>query len=101
MRLGAKTTDLGQDAKAKRTYSLPTDVLRTFEKEIVPSKRSRVISGLLRDWLQRRQKVIEGCAEMAEVYLEIETEFHPLEEETERLMRSGTNRKTKSRGKRS
>ena len=28
-----------------------------------------------------RQLIIEGCEDMAEIYLEMEKEFHPLEEE--------------------
>jgi len=35
---------------------------------------------------QLRQDIIEGCREMAEVNLQIEREFHPLEEEVDRLL---------------
>ena len=31
-----------------------------------------------------RQEIIEGCREMADVYLELEREYHPLEEEVQR-----------------
>jgi beta-lactamase superfamily II metal-dependent hydrolase len=34
---------------------------------------------------QLRQAAIQGCREMADVYKEIEREYHPLEEEVERL----------------
>jgi hypothetical protein len=37
---------------------------------------------------QLRHDVIEGCREMAEIYLAIEREYHPLEEEAQRLMDS-------------
>jgi nitrate/TMAO reductase-like tetraheme cytochrome c subunit len=30
---------------------------------------------------QLRREIIEGCHEMADVYLEIEQEYHPLEKE--------------------
>lgn len=33
-----------------------------------------------------RRDIAEGCAEMTELYLEIEKEFHPLEEEVHRVL---------------
>jgi hypothetical protein len=30
--------------------------------------------------------VIEGCREMADIYLEVEREYHPLEEEVHRAL---------------
>src|SRR5260370_24272479 len=74
----------------KRTYSLPGDTLAVFEKEVNSGKRSAVIGELLRNWLNQkrreklRQQVIEGCREMADVYLEVEREYHPLEEDGHR-----------------
>lgn len=74
----------------KRTYALPPDTLQQFEQEVSPGKRSAIIAELLREWLdkrrrdQLRQDVIEGCREMGEIYLEIEQEYHPLEEEIHR-----------------
>jgi metal-responsive CopG/Arc/MetJ family transcriptional regulator len=71
----------------KRTYALPSETLTEFEQVVASGKRSAVIAGLLRDWLeeQQRQKlrrqVVEGCREMAGIYLEIEQAYHPLEEE--------------------
>lgn len=71
----------------KRTYALPPDTLESFEETVAAGKRSTVISRLLREWLeaqrreQLRQDVIEGCHEMADVMLEIDREFHPLDEE--------------------
>ena len=47
---------------------------------------------MLREWLDKQQReqlrreVIEGCREMADVYLEIEQEYHPLEEEVARAL---------------
>lgn len=39
------------------------------------------------DDLQRlRQESIEGCAAMTEIYLEIESAFHRLEEEVQRAL---------------
>ena len=77
-------------ALLKRTYSMPSDTLDAFEETVAPGKRSGVIAQLVDEWLdeQRRAKlredIAEGCREMAEIYLEIEREFHPLEEEVSR-----------------
>lgn len=76
----------------KRTYALPPDTLESFERAVAPGRRSPVIATLLRQWLEEqererlRREVIEGCREMAEVYLEVEQEFHPLEEEVHRAL---------------
>jgi hypothetical protein len=95
----------------KRTYGLPADALDSFEKEVPPGDRSAVVAGLMRNWLaeRRRQKlraeVIEGCRDMAELYLEIEQEYHPLEEEVHRALddqpqpRCRNPRSTRSRGR--
>lgn len=75
----------------KRTYALPPDLLEEFEQVVEAGKRSAVVSRVLRDWLERerreqlRREVIEGCREMAGVYLDVEREYHPLEEEIHRL----------------
>lgn len=74
----------------KRTYTLPADTLEQFEQVVAAGQRSAVIAELLREWLDRqrreqlRREIIEGCREMAEVYLETEREYHPLEEEVHR-----------------
>jgi hypothetical protein len=76
----------------KRTYSLPPDTLERFEQTVAPGQRSALIAELLCEWLetqrrkQLRREVIEGCREMADIYLEIEQEFHPLEEEVHRAL---------------
>ncbi|HKI36605.1 MAG TPA: hypothetical protein VKA46_32410 [Gemmataceae bacterium] len=76
----------------KRTYALPQQTLEEFERTTAPGKRSALVAELLREWLERqkrdrlRKEVIEGCREMADVYLEIEREYHPLEEEVERAL---------------
>lgn len=76
----------------KRTYILPPDLLKQFEEEVEPGRRSAVISELLRRWLEERRRqrlraqVIEGCHEMSEVMLEIEREFRPLDEEIDRAL---------------
>jgi len=80
----------------KRTYTLPPDILRQFEQTVAMGKRSSVITELLREWLDKqrqerlRREVIEGCREMADVYLEIEQEYHPLEEEMHRALDAQT-----------
>ena len=73
----------------KRTYALPAETLAQFEQAVVIGKRSAVISDLLREWLDQqrreslRREIIEGCQAMADVYLEIEQAYHPLEEEVQ------------------
>lgn len=74
----------------KRTYSLPSDTLNRFERDVEPGRRSRVVDQLMREWLEERAReelrrdIIAGCEDMYEVYLEIEREYHPLEEEVAR-----------------
>ena len=76
----------------KRTYVLPPDILQQFEHTVAAGKRSAVIAGLLHEWLdqQRRERlcraVIEGCHAMADVYIEMERAYHPLEEEVHRAL---------------
>lgn len=76
----------------KRTYALPEETLRQFEQVVPSRQRSSTIDSLLRAWLdqQRRERlrrdVIEGCSAMADVYLSIEREYHPLEEEVARAL---------------
>ncbi len=41
------------------------------------------------DLEELRRDIAVGCEEMADVYLEIEKEFHPLEEEAEKLLDDG------------
>ncbi len=74
----------------KRTYRLPADVIVQFEKLVKTENRNEVVAGLIKDWLAEqerlalREQIIEGCREMADLYLAIEREFHPLEEEVQR-----------------
>jgi metal-responsive CopG/Arc/MetJ family transcriptional regulator len=71
----------------KRTYAIPQQILDEFERVTAPSERSALVAEMMREWLdqqQLRQEVIEGCCDMADVYLATEREFHPLEEEVER-----------------
>jgi metal-responsive CopG/Arc/MetJ family transcriptional regulator len=78
----------------KRTYVLPPGTLEEFERNVGAGERSAVVAQLLRDWLARRQReqlrqaLIEGCREMAEVYREVEREYHPLEEEVQHALES-------------
>ena len=43
-------------SQKKRTYTLPTDLLNQFEKEVAQPQRSTVIAGLLRGWLSRQER---------------------------------------------
>jgi len=72
---------------AKRTYALPEGTAESFEAVVEPGRRSTVVAGLIKEWLEERERrrlraaVLEGCQEMAAEYVAIEKEFHPLEEE--------------------
>ena len=74
----------------KRTYELPAELVSRFEESVAPQRRSSVLAKILQDWMAEESRhdladgVIAGCREMADVYLEIEHEFHPLEEEADR-----------------
>jgi metal-responsive CopG/Arc/MetJ family transcriptional regulator len=76
----------------KRTYALPPETVREFDEAVQPGRRSTVVADLMQSWLDERRRarlreaVIEGCKEMADLYLEIEREYHPLEEEVERVL---------------
>ena len=76
----------------KRTYSLPLNITREFETEVESGKRNSMIAELIQDWLEvkrrekLRQAIIEGCRYMSDVYLEIEGEYNPLEEEVHRAL---------------
>jgi metal-responsive CopG/Arc/MetJ family transcriptional regulator len=68
----------------KRTFALPSDTLQEFEQIVSPEERNKVIAEALRDWLDKqklREAIIEGLHDMADILLEIEQEYHPLEEE--------------------
>src|SRR5436853_1555393 len=80
----------------KRTYALPEETIIRFERKVGAGKRSAVLAELMEIWLgqterQRlREEIIQGCREMADVYLEVEQEYHPLEEEVHRGLSGGT-----------
>lgn len=79
----------------KRTYALPEDIITRFEQKIRAGRRSAVLAELMENWLGQtereklRQEIIQGCQEMADVYLEVEREYHPLEEEVHRGLSAG------------
>lgn len=72
---------------AKRTYSLPPDLLERFEQLLAPGARSPFIAKLIGDWLAERERealrrdLMEGCKEMSSLYQEIEQEWHSASEE--------------------
>ncbi|NUM54282.1 MAG: hypothetical protein HUU46_11610 [Candidatus Hydrogenedentes bacterium] len=74
----------------KKTYALPSRTVAQFESAVKPGQRSAMLARLLDEWVERRRRsklaraVVEGCRDMADVYLEVEREFHPLEEELTR-----------------
>ena len=94
----------------KRTYALPPEILVEFEQTVEPGRRSQVVADILNRWLEQRKQeklrmeVIEGCQAMAEVYLELEQEYHTLEEEATRALYSNTktrrNRSVSARSRR-
>lgn len=74
----------------KRTYALPTSTISRFEATVSAGQRSQIFGERIRLWISEqeraelRSRVIEGCLEMKDVSLELEREFHPLEEEVHR-----------------
>jgi metal-responsive CopG/Arc/MetJ family transcriptional regulator len=78
----------------KRTYALDQPVVRGFEQAVLPGKRSAVISQMMKEFLEQRERevlrkeIVAGCHDMADTYLEMENEFNPLEEEAGRALSS-------------
>jgi hypothetical protein len=74
----------------KRTYALPAETIHQFEQAVASGQRSTTLALLIEDWLEKRraealrQNIIEGCHEMWDIYVDVEREFHPLEEEVAR-----------------
>ena len=74
----------------KRTYALPLATVEKFEKTVPSGQRSAALAHLIEAWLEKQQEealerdIIEGCREMADVYLEIQREFDPLDTEVTR-----------------
>ena len=74
----------------KKTYALPSETVERFESVVKPGDRSALLAALLDEWVERKRRaelakaVVEGCHEMASIYLDTEREFHPLEEEVTR-----------------
>ena len=72
---------------AKRTYSLPEDVVGEFEEILPAGERSAFLAKLMRNWLVARQRaelrrqVIEGCAEMRALYEEVDREWGSVSDE--------------------
>ena len=74
----------------KRTYALPQATIEKFEQLVTSGQRSTTLARLIEEWLEKQheealhQSIIEGCREMADVFLEIEQEYQPLDEEVAR-----------------
>ena len=74
----------------KRTYALPQTTVEKFEQNVASGQRSAALARLIEDWLEKQQQetlerdIVEGCREMADVYLEIQREFEPLDVELTR-----------------
>ena len=77
---------------AKRTYALPAQTLKRFEREIAPGKRSAKVAELIEAWMRERERealrqdIIEGCREMWDVYMETAKEWEPLDREVDRAL---------------
>lgn len=78
---------MGTMRLAKRTYSLPPELLHRFEKRLPPGDRSAFVARLIQEWLDEserkelRRQLIEGCKEMGGLYQEIAQDWDPLSEE--------------------
>lgn len=71
----------------KRTYALPPETVKSFEKTVPRGKRSVLLASLMKEWLCERERarlrreIVRGCEEMGAEYLALEGEFHSIEEE--------------------
>ena len=71
----------------KRTYSIDTKILRSFESAVAQGNRSVVITNLMRYYLSEQEKdrirtqIIEGSKFVKDLYLEESKAWNPLEEE--------------------
>ncbi|MBI4559111.1 MAG: hypothetical protein HY706_16120 [Candidatus Hydrogenedentes bacterium] len=85
----------------KKTYALPVATVERFEARVPPGKRSAVLAQLMHGWLEELRRselargIIEGCREMAEIYTDLEQDFHPLEEEAAYAMAPRSKSKTR------
>ncbi len=74
----------------KRTYALPQATIEKFEKTVASGQRSATLARLIEAWLEKQEEealerdIREGCREMADVYLEIQRDFEPLDTEETR-----------------
>ncbi len=65
----------------KRTYALPSQILKRFEREIGPGKRCAKVAELIEVWIRERecevlrQNIIKGCQEMNEINREVADEW--------------------------
>ena len=72
---------------AKRTYSLPPDLVEKFEHNLPPGERSAFLAKLIADWLALRERealcrqVVEGCLDMAEHYRQVDQEWQSVADE--------------------
>ena len=72
---------------AKRTYTLPPDLLQRFERRLPPGDRSRSLAKIIEAWLaerereELRQAVVEGCEAMKDEYQQIDREWAPAADE--------------------
>jgi metal-responsive CopG/Arc/MetJ family transcriptional regulator len=66
---------------AKRTYSLPQNLVQRFEQRLNPGERSSFLARLIEEWLaeqereELRHQVIEGCRKMSALYRAVDREW--------------------------
>ncbi len=66
---------------AKRTYTLPSDLVQRLEARLAPGDRSRFVAKLIQNWLEERDRealrteVIAGCREMGAVYQAVDQDW--------------------------
>ncbi len=74
----------------KRTYALPKATLEQFEQAVTSGQRSSMLAHLIQEWLEKQREevlereIIAGCRAMWDINVEMEREFHPLEEQVAR-----------------
>lgn len=74
-------------ALAKRTYKISDETIQRFESLVPAGQRSQTVERLLRESIDEihrealRRDIIEGLADMAEVYEETMRDWEPIDRE--------------------
>ncbi|HLX61842.1 MAG TPA: hypothetical protein VKX17_11215 [Planctomycetota bacterium] len=74
----------------ERSFTLPEETVNALEEKVDRQRQGELLAELIQNWLNEqpksslRDEVIAGCIDMADVSIELERDFNPLEEEVHR-----------------